>query len=158
MVECKNNNSYEVRYVPVQIPKEKWTGKIREVKFGATQEEGGTRSSSITLGGVSTLPFLYFEGDMPRRTVIAMEVLDVVREDYPVLAREPFKDVLESPSSWAKMCVDKFGAEAICLKLEGTNPEEEDKSPEQAVEIVKEVLSTVSVPLLIYGCGNDEKG
>jgi acetyl-CoA decarbonylase/synthase complex subunit delta len=149
--------SNEVRYMPVQIPKEKWTGKIREVKFGATKEEGGTRSSSITLGGVSTLPFLYFEGDMPRKTVIAMEVLDVVREDYPALAREPFKDVMDTPSSWAKMCVEKYGAEAICLKLEGTNPEEEDKSPEQAVEIVKEVLSAVPVPLLIYGCGNDEK-
>ncbi len=143
--------------MPVQIPKEKWTGKIREVKFGATKEEGGTRSSSITLGGVSTLPFLYFEGEMPRKPVIAMEILDVVREDYPALVREPFKGVIESPSSWAKTCVEKYGAEAICLKLEGTNPEEENKSPEEAVEIVKKVLSAVSVPLLIYGCGNDEK-
>jgi hypothetical protein len=30
--------SNEVRDMPVQIPKEKWTGKIKEVKFGATQE------------------------------------------------------------------------------------------------------------------------
>ncbi len=118
--------------MPVAIPKEKWTGKIREVKFGATSESGGTRSASITLGGVSTLPFLYFEGEMPQKTVIAMEVLDVVREDYPELAREPFKDVLGSPAEWAKTCVEKYQAEAICLKLAGTNPEEEDKSPEEA--------------------------
>lgn len=141
----------------VQIPKEKWTGKIRQVKFGATSEEGGTRGNSITLGGVSTLPFLYFEGEFPRQPVIAMEVRDVVREDYPALAREPFEGVLDSPTNWAKACVEQHGAEAICLKLEGTNPEEEDKSPEEAVEIVKEVLKAVSVPLLIYGCGNDEK-
>lgn len=143
--------------MPVAIPKEKWTGKIREVVFGATSEQGGTRSTSIKLGGVSTLPFLYFEGEMPRKTVIAMEVMDVVREDYPALAREPFEDVIGSPAQWAKACVEKHGAEAICLKLEGTNPEEENKSPEEAVAIVKEVLSAVSVPLMIYGCGNEEK-
>ena len=129
--------------MPVAIPKEKWPGKIGEVKFGATSDSGGTRSASITLGGVSTLPFLYFEGDMPQKTVIAMEVLDVVREDYPELAREPFKDVLESPSEWAKTCVEKHGAEA--------------KSPGEAAGIVKEVLKAVSVPLLIYGCQNEQK-
>lgn len=141
----------------IAIPKEKWTGKIREVKFGATADEGGTRSKSITLGGVNTLPFLYFEGEMPQKTVIAMEVMDVVREDYPTLAREPFEGVLDSPVTWAKACVEKFGADAICLKLEGTNPEEENKSPDEAVEIVKGVLGAVPVPLLIYGCGNEEK-
>lgn len=143
--------------MPVAIPKEKWTGKIGEVKFGATSDSGGTRSTSITLGGVSTLPFLYFEGDMPQKTVIAMEVLDVVREDYPELARKPFADVLDSPVQWAKTCVEKYNAEAICLKLAGTNPEEEDKSPEEAAGIVKEVLKAVSVPLLIYGCQNEQK-
>ncbi|UCE73805.1 MAG: acetyl-CoA decarbonylase/synthase complex subunit delta [Methanomassiliicoccales archaeon] len=146
-----------MRYMVVTIPKEKWTGKIREVKLGATSEEGGTRSNSITLGGVNTLPFLFFEGEMPRKPVIAMEVRDVVREDYAPLAREPFEGVIDSVSKWAKACCEQHGAEAICLKLEGTNPEEEDKSPEEAVETVKEVLSAVSVPLLIYGCGNEQK-
>ena len=143
--------------MPVTIPKEKWTGKIKEVRFGATPKEGGTRSRSIPLGGVSALPFLYFEGEMPQKTVIAMEVVDVLREDYPALAKKPFEDVIGSPAKWAKKCVDKYGAEAICLKLEGTNPEEENRSPEEAARIVKEVLKAVPVPLLIYGCGNEEK-
>jgi acetyl-CoA decarbonylase/synthase complex subunit delta len=141
----------------VQIPKEKWTGKIREVKIGATSDEGGTRSNNIILGGVSTLPFLYFEGEMPGKPVIAMEIMDVVREDYPALARETFEGVIGSPSQWAKACVEQYGADAICLKLEGTNPEEEDKGAEEAAALVKEVLKAVPVPLMIYGCGNVEK-
>ncbi len=141
----------------VAIPKEKWTGRIREVKFGATEAEGGSRGNTIILGGVNTLPFLYFEGEIPRRPVIAMEIMDVVREDYAELAREPFLDVIQSPAQWAKSCVETHGAEAICLKLTGTNPEEEDKSPDEAAAIVKEVLSAVPVPLLINGCGNEEK-
>jgi len=141
----------------VQIPKEKWTGKIRELKFGATTEEGGTRGSTITLGGVTTLPFLYFEGEIPREPVIAMEVMDVVREDYPDTVKDAFGDAIKSPTEWAKTCVEQHKAEAICLKLKGTNPEEEDKSPEEAGEMVREMLKAVSVPLLIYGCGNDQK-
>jgi acetyl-CoA decarbonylase/synthase complex subunit delta len=147
----------EVKNMEVPIPKEKWTGKIKELKFGATSNDGGSRSNQIVLGGINTLPFLYFEGEIPRNPVIAMEVLDVVREDYPEVTKVPFGDAINSPSTWAKKCVDEFGAEAICIKLEGTNPEEEDKSPEDAGEIVKELLKTVSVPLLIYGCGHEEK-
>ena len=141
----------------VQIQKEKWTGKTRELKFGATTEEGGTRGSTITLGGVTTLPFLYFEGEIPREPVIAMEVRDVVREDYPDLVKDAFGDAIKSPTEWAKACVEQHSAEAICLKLEGTNPEEEDKSPEEAGELVREMLKAVSVPLLVYGCGNEQK-
>ncbi len=141
----------------IQIPKEKWTGKIREFRFGATAEEGGTRSKPIILGGVSTMPFLYFEGEMPHEPVIAMEVIDVVREDYPQIAREPFEGVIESPTEWAKACVEQHGADAICLKLHSTNPEEENKSAEEAGALVKEMLKAVSVPLMIYGCGNVEK-
>ncbi|UCF08157.1 MAG: acetyl-CoA decarbonylase/synthase complex subunit delta [Thermoplasmata archaeon] len=141
----------------VQIPKEKWTGKIREVKFGAMSDAGGTRSSRIILGGVSTLPFLYFEGEMPLQPVIAMEVMDVVREDYPALVKEAFGDAINSPTEWAKACIDRYNAEAVCLKLEGANPEEENKTPDEAADIVRDVLSAVSVPLLIYGCGNEEK-
>ena len=141
----------------VQIPKEKWTGRIRELKFGATAEEGGTRGSTITLGGETTLPFLYFEGEIPREPVIAMEVRDVIREDYPDIVKDAFGDAIKSPIEWAKICVRQHSAEAICLKLEGTNPEEEDKSPEEAGELVREMLKAVSVPLLIYGCGNEQK-
>ncbi len=124
----------------VQIPKEKWTGKIKEFTFGATSGEGGTRSNKIALGGASTLPYLYFEGDQPHKTVIVMEVRDVVRDDYAAIAKEAFEGVIDSPTQWAKACVEQHGADAICLKLEGTNPEEENKSADEASDLVKEVL------------------
>ncbi|MBC7237651.1 MAG: acetyl-CoA decarbonylase/synthase complex subunit delta, partial [Chloroflexi bacterium] len=44
---------------------ETWTGKIREVTLGATPDQGGTRGSTLTVGGESTLPFLDFEGEIP---------------------------------------------------------------------------------------------
>ena len=48
--------------VAVEIPKDKWAGKVREVTIGATAAEGGTRTSTVTLGGDTSLPFLTVEG------------------------------------------------------------------------------------------------
>ncbi len=141
----------------IEIPKEKWIGKIGEVVIGATSEEGGTRTKKIVIGGENSLPFLDFDGEFPNPPVIGMEVFDIVREDYPEVALEPFQDVKDDTAQWARKCVDEFGADLICLRLISTNPEEEDTSPEDAAETVKEVLNAVGVPLFIYGTGNEEK-
>jgi acetyl-CoA decarbonylase/synthase complex subunit delta len=141
----------------VEIPVEKWSGKISELTIGATKENGGTRTSTVTIGGQNTLPYLHFEGEMPHKAAVAMEVLDVVPEDYPELLKDAFGDAINNPVEWAKKCVEEHKADLICLKLVGTNPEEADRSPEEAVETVKSVLEAVGVPLMVYGCGHDEK-
>ncbi len=141
----------------IEIPKEKWSGKIGELVIGATSEEGGTRTKKVIVGGSSTLPYLYFEGEHPHPVALAMEVLDIIPEDYPEQVKSAIGDVINTPGAWAKKCVEEFGADLICLKLVGTNPEEQDRSPEDAVKTVREVLDAVGVPLIIYGCGNEEK-
>ena len=141
----------------VDIPKEKWSGKIGELVIGATAAEGGTRSKKVIVGGSETLPFLYFEGAHPHPVALAMEVLDVVPEDYPEHVKSALGDAINSPVTWAKKCVDELGVDLICLKLVGTNPEEQDRSPEDACKTVREVLDAVSVPLIIYGSGNNDK-
>ena len=47
--------------VAVEIPKEKWTGKVRQVTLGATAADGGSRTKTVTVGGENTLPFLRSE-------------------------------------------------------------------------------------------------
>ncbi|MFQ6127560.1 MAG: CO dehydrogenase/acetyl-CoA synthase subunit delta [Thermoplasmata archaeon] len=143
--------------MPLELPKEKWAGRIGEVVVGALESEGGTRTRKIVLGGVTSLPFLSFEGEYPNEPVIGMEIFDVVREDYPEVVKKPFEDVIDDPAKWAKKCVEEYGADMICLKLIGTNPEEEDRSVEEAEQTVKEVMKAVGVPLMIYGSGHEEK-
>jgi len=83
--------------------------------------------------------------------------MDVVPEDYPELVKNAIGDAINSPVTWAKKCVDEYGVDLICLKLISTNPEEQDRSPEEAAKTVREVLDAVSVPLIIYGSGNEDK-
>ncbi len=143
--------------MPLQLPVERWTGKIRQVTIGATKQEGGTRARKLAVGGQGTLPFLDVDGTLPNPPVVGMEVLDAVPPDFSPLVTAEFADVLDSPAKRAKKCVDVFGAEFICLKLESVNPEGANRSPEQGAQTVKEVLAAVDVPLLVYGCGNEEK-
>jgi len=143
--------------VALELVKESWTNKINTVTIGATSAEGGTRTSVVIVGGETTMPFMHFEGEMPNRPVIAMEVLDMEPEDWPEVLAEPFGDVLGDPAAWAKKCVEEYKADMICLTLLSAHPDWGDTSAEHAVEVVKSVLEAVGVPLIIWGPDNAEK-
>ena len=141
----------------VEVVKERWSNTINAVTLGARKEEGGTRTSRITVGGESTLPYIFGEGDMPNKPAIAMEILDIEPRDWPQVLKEPFKEVLGNPVEWAKKCVNEYKAEAICLRLQGIHPDFGDASADKAAELVKLILEAVGVPLIILGCDHTEK-
>ncbi|RKY31012.1 MAG: acetyl-CoA decarbonylase/synthase complex subunit delta [Candidatus Omnitrophota bacterium] len=136
---------------------EKWSSAISVVNIGATKEEGGSRSKVIKVGGQATLPFLFPEGSIPNKPVIAFEIWDSAPMDWPDTLKQPFADVLNDPLKWAKKCVDDFKAELLCLKLQGAHPDSGDKKPDDEAELVERILKTVDVPLVILGCGDDAK-
>jgi len=135
---------------------EKWAASINTVIIGATADEGGTRTSTVQLGGTTALPFLSFEGSVGNRPAIAVEVWDGGAVAWPDQLKDVYGDVLSSPGAWAKKAVE-FGAEAICLRLMDAHPDAGDRSADQCAKAVQEVLQAVGVPLIIWGCGVDEK-
>lgn len=136
---------------PIPDVKKTWTGAIKTVAIGATDADGGTRTSTVTIGGATTLPFLSFEGEA-RPPAIAMEVWDVRPDDWPDSLTEPFGDVVGDPAAWAQQCVE-LGADLICLRLMGCDPEKGGKGPDEATDAVKGVLDAVGVPLIVWGTG-----
>ena len=136
---------------------ENWSSKVNEVTIGATSADGGTRTSVITVGGAQTVPYMDFEGDTGRTTVVAMDVLDAPPDDWAEALAEAHRDVWDDPGAWAKKCVDEYGADLICLKFDGTHPDKGDRSADQAVEATKAVLEAVGVPLIMWGSGDDAK-
>ncbi len=132
-----------------QAPVDTYQGKVREVAVGK-------ESNQVVVGGEATLPFHFFEGEMPRRPVIAMEVYDIAPDNWPGAVLKPFKDVLNDPVAWAKKCQDEYGADMILLRLVSTDPNGENKDPAKAAEMAKAILEVVSVPVCVYGSGNVE--
>ena len=141
----------------VEIFKEKYRSQVREVVLGATKEEGGTRAKVIKVGGQTALPFLHFEGGNPNRPMVAMEIWDVVPEEWPANLKSYYEDVYADPAAWAKKCVEEYGADLIAIRFKGADPDGKDKSAEECVDTLKKVLAAVDVPLIVYGCGKAEK-
>ena len=133
-----------------EIYKEKYTGSIKEISIGNGE-------NAVTVGGETCYPFYRFEGDMPHKPKIAMEVWDMEPEDWPESALCHFKGVISDPAAWAKKCVEDFGAEMVVLQLKSTDPNANDASPDDAAATVKKVSEAVDVPLIVWGSANPQK-
>jgi len=134
-----------------------WSRAIHTVTVGATPEDGGTRTGSVAIGGASTLPFHHFEGAMPHRPAVAIEITDTEPSDWAPALQAPIAHVMHDPASWAAFCESEFKPDLLCLRLAGCDPNGGDRSAEQATETVRSVRAAVGLPLVIWGCGDDVK-
>lgn len=133
-----------------QVPKNTYSGAVNIVKLGKDKTE-------IITGGERALPFYNFEGEIPNRPIVAIEIQDKKPEDWPEAVSRYYSDVFDDPVKWARKSVDEYGADAICLKLTGVNPEEGDMGPEEAAGITATVRESINKPLIVYGSGPLEK-
>ncbi|MGO9177456.1 MAG: acetyl-CoA decarbonylase/synthase complex subunit delta [Desulfobaccales bacterium] len=134
-----------------EIPKQIYSGAIKTVTIGKGEK-------AMTLGGETSYPFYIFEGVMPHKPRIAMEVWDKdPGQDWAAPAYAAIKDVAKDPVAWAQKCIKDFGAEAIALILASTDPNGDNASAETAAATAKKVLAAIDVPLIVYGTLNVEK-
>ena len=136
---------------PVEVPVEKWTGKISEVTIGGS---GGRKG--ITVGGESTLPFLHFEGAMPNKPAVAIEIQDVKPEDWSPHLMNAWGDAMTDPGAWAKKAVE-YGADIVALRLRSAHPEAGNTGADEAKKNVDKVLSAVDLPVIVIGPNVAEK-
>jgi acetyl-CoA decarbonylase/synthase, CODH/ACS complex subunit delta len=141
--------------VTVEIPKDKWAGKIREVKLGATAADGGTRAKTLTVGGEAALPYLHFDGAIPHPPALAIEIRDVWPEDWSPLLLEAWGDAMKDPAAWAR-AAEAAGADLIALHLSLNMPGGKPNTPENAVAVVRKVLGATGLPLAVFGPGQAE--
>jgi acetyl-CoA decarbonylase/synthase complex subunit delta len=143
--------------MPIPEVVESFASEVSRVTLGATKDKGGTRTSTITVGGARNVVYGGSPEDASEKPVIAMDVIDTKPEDWPDILAQSYKDVLDSPADWAKKCITEFGTDLICIKFDGIHPDKADKDAAHAVKVTEEVLKAVGVPLILWGCGNNEK-
>jgi acetyl-CoA decarbonylase/synthase complex subunit delta len=132
----------------IEIPKEKWSGTVREITLGATDADGGTRANTVTVGGETTLPFLHFEGEMPNPPAIAIEVRDRKPVDWSPVLLEAWGDVTEDVTVWAK-AAEEAGADIVVLSL----ALHDDLTADYARQVLRQVLGATGLPLVVFGPG-----
>ncbi len=134
----------------IELIYQKWSGKINEVTIGS-------ESKAVKIGGQNSLPFLFKEGGLPNRPRIAFEIWDVPPQDWPDELRRPYGGVLEDVIKWAERCQEEYKAEIICVRLLGAHPDLGNKPSAEEARLVELLLQKVAVPLIILGCGDDQK-
>jgi acetyl-CoA decarbonylase/synthase complex subunit delta len=141
--------------VTVEIPKEKYSGKVREVTLGATKDQGGTRSRTVTIGGETALPFMHFEGTIPHLPALAIEIQDRKPSDWSPVLLDVWKEVADDPVAWAK-AAEALGVDIILLKLNATQADGSPNRAANAKGVVRQVLQATGLPLAVFGPGQAE--
>lgn len=143
----------QTEFVP---PVKTYSGQVVEVKLGATRTSGGTRGKSIVIGGETTPAFYTFEKPTLHPPVIALDVFDM-EVPLPKAVKMHVKEVMGDPAAWAKLAVEKFGADLLTIHLISIDPLLKNALPKEAVKTVENVVQAVDVPLVIGGCGDPAK-
>ncbi len=141
--------------MPVEIPKDTWSGSVRTVTLGATAADGGTRAQTVTVGGHTTLPFLHFEHPTTHRPALALEIKDRRPDDWSPLLLEAWGDAVDDPARWAK-AAESAGADLLVLSLSQAGANGLPTTAEAAVAAAKAVLKASGLPLLVFGPGQAE--
>ncbi len=128
--------------------KEKWNGKVNEVKL----------SEKTAIGGETAFSYSLFEGSFPNRPKIAMEINDIYPANWPEHLRESIGDShLKTSSLWAKRISEEFKPDLIMFDMTGTHQDKENISPETAVDNLNSVLDVTDLPVILRSAGNFEK-
>lgn len=128
----------------LEIPVQKWAGKLHEVRLG------GNGRRSLLIGGETTLPFLHFEGSTLNRPAIAIEIQDMEPLDWSPHLLSAWGEVTKNPADWAKKAA-QYGADILALRLRSAHPEQGNTGAAEAKKTVEKILSAVDLPLIVLG-------
>ena len=135
----------------IELVKEKYSSQINTVEIGRSGQ------GAVKIGGEMTLPFLFEEGAMPHAPLVALEILDMEPAEWSDYVKRPFADAIRDPVKWASLCVKKFGAKILCVRLQSIHPDYGNASVDGAIARLRSILKETAVPLVVIGCGDDER-
>ena len=156
-VEVIAKKVVELVRIAFEEPKPQFSGRVVEVRLGASRKDGGSRDRVIVIGGHTMPAYYYLVGyKPPHPPAFGGDVFDM-RIGLPRAVKLAFGDALDNPVEWARVWVKKYGAEAVDIHLISTDPIIKDASPEEAIKTVDAILQAVRVPVIVGGSGNPEK-
>ena len=117
----------------------------------------GTGDKAVVLGGQNVLPFYTFDAPIENKPKVGVEITDAGMAMCTTPGLKAFYEGCETVADMAKKAETMAGASFIALNLEGADPNGENKSVEECVEIAKAVAAATELPMVIMGCKNVEK-
>ncbi len=133
------------------VPKKQtYNAHINEVVLGVGDK-------AVTIGGQNVLAFHTFDGEIANAPKIGVELTDAGMAMCTMPGEQKFYEGCATVADMAKRAAEMEGASFICLHLEGADPNGENKSVDECVELAKSVADATDMPLVVMGCKNIEK-
>ena len=117
----------------------------------------GVGDKAVTIGGQNVLAFHTFAGEITNAPKIGVELTDAGMAMCTMPGEQKFYEGCATVADMAKRASAMEGASFICLHLEGADPNGENKSVDECVELAKSVADATDMPLVVMGCKNIEK-
>lgn len=133
-----------------------FNGKSGKFNASINTVEVGCGEKAIKIGGENVLPFYAFDAPIANAPKIGVMISDLGLENEPAGVKAYYEGCTTF-AEIAKKAAEMPGADFVCLKLEGADPNGENKSTEDCMTVLKEVVDAIDVPLVIYGCKNVTK-
>lgn len=116
----------------------------------------GTGEKAITIGGENVLPFYSFDEEIVNAPKVGIEITDGgVAAEPESIAK--YYEGCETVADMAKKAASFPGVQFLSIRLEGGDPNGENKSTEELIALVKEVAAVVDLPIVVSGCKHGEK-
>lgn len=135
--------------MPFTAKSGKFNAKINTV-------EVGTGDKAIKIGGENVLPFYTFDDAIENAPKVGIEITDGGLDNEPDCVKKYYEGCT-TVVDMAKKAVTFDGVDFLSIRLEGGDPNGENKSTEELVQLVKDVAAAVDVPLVVCGCKHVEK-
>ena len=133
------------------VPKKQtYNARINEVVVGVGDK-------AVAIGGQNVLAFHTFDGEITNAPKIGVELTDAGMAMCTMPGEQKFYEGCATVADMAKRASAMEGASFICLHLEGADPNGENKSVDECVELAKSVADATDMPLVVMGCKNIEK-
>ena len=117
----------------------------------------GTGDKAVVLGGQNVLPFYTFDAPIENKPKVGVEITDAGMAMCTTAGLKAFYEGCETVADMAKKVESMPGASFIALNLEGADPNGENKSVEECVEVAKAVAAATELPIVVMGCKNVDK-
>ncbi len=133
------------------VPKKQaFNAKVNAVTFG-------TGDKAVVLGGQNVLPFYTFDAPIENKPAVGVELSDAGMEMCTTPGMKAFYEGCATVADMAKKAETIPGASFVAVHLEGADPNGENKSVEECVELAKSVAAATDLPIVVMGCKNAEK-
>ena len=117
----------------------------------------GTGDKAVVLGGQNVLPFYTFDAPIENKPKVGVEITDAGMAMCTTAGLKAFYEGCQTVADMAKKVESMPGASFIALNLEGADPNGENKSVEECVEVAKAVAAATELPIVVMGCKNVDK-